>query len=211
MHWRTLSLLATPAVVGAMAIAVPALAGTSAEPTARTARVRCHAVIVISHGHRVRACLLRGPRGFAGPIGPRGATGAKGLRGQTGTRGPQGPQGVQGIPGTPGTARAFALVQPKTEKEAVLVTGQASNFTGVNEVKPGVYCMVPAAGVPGTAGAVAVAPETSYSSPGIGPGIVALNAKAGDCPAGNFEVETFAPNEPAAGAKTGYAFTIVVG
>jgi hypothetical protein len=210
MHRRTLSLLATPAVVGALTIAVPALAG-SAKTTAHTARVRCHAVVVISHGQRVRACLLRGPRGFTGPLGPHGATGAKGARGATGARGPQGAPGAQGIPGAPGTARAYALVQPETPEKASLVAGQASNITGVSEVKPGVYCLAPAAGVPATAGAVTLTPETSYSSPGIGPGIVALNAKAGDCPTGNFEVETFDPTAPAGGAKTGYAFTILVG
>jgi hypothetical protein len=210
MHRRTLLLLATPAVVGALTVAVPALAGTSAKPTAHTARVHCRAVIVVSHGRRFRACLLRGPRGFTGPAGPRGATGPKGLRGATGQKGTTGPQGPQGIPGTPGTARAYALVQPKSETEAVFVTGEVSNFTAVTEPKPGVYCLAPAAGVPTTAGLVTVTAETSYSS-GAKPGIVALNAKAGDCPAGNFEVETYDPTATTGNPKTGYAFTILVG
>ena len=82
MSRRTISLLATPAVVGAMTVAVPALAGTAAQPTGHAARVRsCNAVTVLSHGRRVRACLLRGPRGFTGVTGLRGATGAKGSRG----------------------------------------------------------------------------------------------------------------------------------
>lgn len=211
MHRRTLSLLATPAVVGALTIAVPALAKTGAQPTAGAARVHCHVVIVISHGHRLRACLLRGPRGFTGPIGPHGATGAKGQRGATGARGPQGTPGTQGIPGPPGTARAYALVQPETPEKASLVAGQVSNITSVSEVKEGVYCLAPAAGVPATAAAVTLTPETSYSAAGKGPGVIALNAKAADCPAGNFEVETFDPTAPTGGAKTGYAFTILEG
>lgn len=210
MHRRTLSLLATPAVVGAMTVAVPALAGTSDHPTARTAGLHCHVVIVIRHHHRVRACLVPGPRGVMGPPGPRGATGPRGPRGATGTKGTTGTPGQPGAPGAPGTAHAYALVQPKSESEAVLVSGQVSNFTGATEPKPGVYCLAPAAGVPTTAAAVALTPETSYSSAGK-PGLIALDAKAGDCPAGNFEVETYVPTEPTASPKSGYAFTILVG
>lgn len=206
---RTLSLLATPAVVGALTVAVPALAGPSTKPQAHVARLHCHAVIVISHGHRMRACLLRGPRGLVGPPGPRGATGRTGPRGATGPKGPTGATGATGQTGPPAT-HAYALVQPKSETEAVFVTGQVLNFTGVSEPKPGVYCLSPAAGVPTVDGAIAVSPETSYSAGGK-PGLVALNAKAADCPAGNFEVETYAPGEATGTPKSGYAFTLVVG
>ncbi len=206
---RTLSLLATPAVVGALTVAVPALAGSSEHPSASAVRVHCHAVIVISHHRRVRACILRGPRGLPGPPGPRGATGHTGPRGATGPKGPTGPAGPTGQTGPPAT-HAYALVQPKSETEAVFVSGQVLNFTGVSEPKPGVYCLSPAAGVPTVAGAIAVSPESSYSAAGK-PGLVALNAKATDCPAGNFEVETYAPGEATGSAKAGYAFTLVVG
>jgi hypothetical protein len=210
MRLRTLSLLAAPAAVAAMTVAVPALAGPSGHHTARAARMHCRVVVVISHHHRFRACLIAGPRGLTGPIGPRGATGPRGPRGATGPAGTKGPQGAPGAPGAPGTARAYALVQPKSESEAIFVPGQVSNFTGVTEPKAGVYCLAPAAGVPTTAAAVVLTPETSYSSGGK-PGLIALNAKAADCPAGNFEVETYAPAEAAGTPKTGYAFTLLVG
>lgn len=212
MHWRTLSLLATPAVVGAMTLAVPALAGTGNNPSAHTARLRhCRTVIVISHGRRVRACLLRGPRGFTGPAGLRGATGPKGPRGAQGPAGPKGLPGATGQTGPAGTARAYALVRPNGGSEAVFVANNVLNFTGVAEPKAGVYCLTPAAGVPTTPAAVVLTPEVSYSSPGAGPGVIALNAQASDCGAGTIEVETYAPGETTKAPKTGYAFTILVG
>ncbi len=210
MKSRTLCLLATPAVVAALAVAVPAFAGSSHAPAAHAARLHCHAVIVVSHHHRLRACLIPGPRGVMGPAGPRGAAGPRGPRGLQGNKGTQGTPGAAGQPGAPGTAHAYALVQPKSATEATIVSGQAMNFTGVTEPKPGVYCLAPAAGVPTTAAAVTLTPETSYSSGGK-PGLIALNAKAGDCPTGDFEVETYAPAEPTGEPKDGYAFTLLVG
>jgi hypothetical protein len=206
MYWRKLSLLAMPAVVAAMMVAVPALAGPTHHPKSHTARLHCHVVVVFSRGHRIHACLLRGPRGFTGPAGLRGATGRTGPRGVPGPKGLPGPPGPTGPPAT----HAYALVQPKSETEAVFVAGQVLNFTGVTEPKPGVYCLSPAANVPTVDGAIAVSPETSYSASGK-PGLVALNAKAPDCPTGNFEVETYAPGEATGAAKSGYAFTLVVG
>ena len=211
LNRRTLSLLATPAVVGALTVTVPALAGTGGKPTARAARLHCHAVTVLSHGRRVRACLLRGPRGLTGPAGPRGVTGPKGARGATGPTGPRGQTGLTGSTGPAGAARAYALVQPKSGSEAVFVANDVFSFTGVAEPKPGVYCITPAAGVPTTPAAVVLTPEVSYSSPGVGPGVIALDAQAGDCPAGAIEVETYAPNATTEAPKTGYAFTILVG
>ncbi len=216
MRHRTLSLLATPAAVGAMAIAVPALAGTSTSPVGHESRVRgCNAVTVLSHGRRVRACLLRGPqgpRGFTGLTGARGLTGAKGSRGPAGAQGPKGAPGVQGAPGPAGpagTARAYAVVQPTSETAANLITGQTSNITGVSEPHPGVYCLAPAAGIDSATDTAAVSPEVSYSSPGKAPGVIALNAQRADCPSGDFEVQTYAPGtEPK--LASGYAFTIVV-
>lgn len=213
MRHRTLSLLATPAAVGAMAIAVPALAATSTSPVGHESRVRtCNAVTVLSHGRRVRVCLLRGPRGprgYTGLTGARGLTGAKGSRGLTGAQGPKGAQGPAGPAGPAGTAHAYAVVQPTSETAANLVAGQTSNITGVSEPHPGVYCLAPAAGIESAADTAAVSPEVSYSSPGKAPGVVALNAQRPDCPPGDFEVETYAPGTELKLAS-GYAFTIVV-
>jgi hypothetical protein len=217
MHRRTLSLLATPAVLGALTIAVPALAGTGTSPTAHQARARsCNAVIVLSHHRRIRACLLqgpRGPRGFTGLTGPKGATGktgapggktgATGKTGKTGATGATGPQGPTGA--TP--ARTYAVIQPTSPTAANLISGQTSNITGVTEVSAGIYCIAPAAGINPATDTAAVSPEVSYSSESK-PGVIALNAQHTNCPAGDFEVETYAPGgtEPA----TGYAFTIVI-
>jgi len=214
MHRRTLSLLATPAVLGAMTIAVPALAGTGSSPAAHQARARtCNAVIVISHHHRIRACLLRGPRGFTGPAGPKGATGKTGPTGKTGKEGAKGTSGTNGTNGTNGTARAFAVVQPTSPGAANLISGQTANITGVSEVSVGgssggVYCIAPAAGINPATDTATVSPEVSYSS-SHAPGVIALNAQRTDCPAGDFEVETYNPLNTTTPA-TGYAFTIIV-
>jgi hypothetical protein len=217
MSGRTISLLATPAVVGALTVAVPALAGTSAN--GHTARVRgCSVVTVLSHGRRIRACLLRGPRGPQGAQGPRGTTGPKGSRGATGKTGSTGKPGTPGTPGGPGpagTAQAYAVVQPTAPTSANLIGGQTSGFTGVSEVKPGVYCLTPKAGINPATDAAAVSPEVSYSSGNV-PGTIALNAQDTDCPPNDFEVETYAPKvEPKTENVTstlasGYAFTILV-
>jgi hypothetical protein len=206
MKLRTLSLIAIPATAGAMAIAVPSLAATGAGPTAHAARARhCSAVIVISHGRRIRACLLRGPRGFTGFPGPRGATGKTGAKGTAGTKGVQGAQGSQGSAGAP-AIRAYAVIQPTSPTVANLVA--ASSITSVSEIKEGVYCIVPASSINAAAEPAAVSAEISYS-PAKAPGLIALNMqRTNGCPAGQFEVDTYTP----AGTtlSSNYAFTIVV-
>jgi len=211
-HPRTLALLATPAVIGAMTVAMPALAGTSllGAPTAHKAS-RSHCIIAIVHRHRVRECLIagaRGPRGFTGVPGPRGLTGAKGAtgsRGPTGARGATGATGPQGAPGTPGTARAYAVIQ--TTPEVKLIAAQSSNITGVSAAGEGIYCVTPAAPIEVAKEAVAVSPEISYTPAGNAPGVIAFNAQHPHCATG-FEVDTYKQGE--ATPKGGYAFTIVV-
>lgn len=221
MRRLKLALLATPAVIGAMTVAVPALAGIAIEAKRTTTHTHCFTARV---GNRnVRECLVPGPpgprgltgprglRGLPGPAGPRGFTGPRGPRGatgKTGTTGSQGLQGVQGIQGPAGTARAFAVVEPTSSTAATLVPGQTSNITGVTEPSPGIYCLMPATSINPAADTAAVSPEVSYDVVKSGPGAIAVNAQAKDCPPGNFEVETYAP----AGSTptSGYAFTIVV-
>jgi Collagen triple helix repeat (20 copies) len=206
----TRCLLAVPAVVGALVVAVPAIAGAGAGPTGREASARhCATVKVIVHGRRERACLVRGPRGYSGPAGPRGLKGAKGDRGATGARGgtgPTGPTGPTGQTGPQGTARAYAVVKPESPSTASLIVGQTAGFTGVIEVKEGVYCLAPVAGVTPSYAAV-VSPEVSYSSGA--PGLVALNAQHPDCPTSDFEVETYEP-PPGTKLSSDYAFSIIV-
>ena len=221
MRRPTLPLVAsTAAVVGTMAIAVPALASSGAmTPAAHAARARrCNAVIVISHGRRVRACLIQGPRGFTGPTGPRGATGktgapggktgatgrtgktgAPGKTGATGPTGPQGPIGPSGIP-------AYAIVQPTNTPPTVNLINY-SGIASVAEPSPGIYCITPTAGVSLAAGVAAVSPEVSYGTPAGALGVIAVNAQHTNCTT-PYEVDTYTPGTTT--LATGYAFTIVI-
>jgi hypothetical protein len=228
-HRLTLPLLATPAVIGAMTVAMPALAGTSL--FANTARVRAHAasrcfIAVVGH-RRVRECLIpgpRGPRGFTGSPGPRGFTGAKGAKGEKGSRGatgakgatgatgPAGATGATGPAGPAGTARAYAVVAPTSPSQATLIAGQTKQITAVGELSAngsngGVYCVTPAAGIDPSVEPAVVSPEVSYSSGGA-PGTIAVNAQRTHCAAGTFEVDTYAPGTTT--LTSGYAFAIVV-
>lgn len=206
---RMLFLLTAPVIVGATMVAVPALAGTGTHATAHVSRARrCDAVAVISHGRRMRACLLQGPRGPRGLTGPRGPAGGRGATGGRGPTGPQGAKGAQGVAGPAGTARAYAVVQPTAPTAATLIAGQTSHITGVSVPSAGIYCLAPAAGISPATDAAAASPEVSYSSSHL-PGTIALNAQGSDCPAGNFEVETYTPG-PKPELASGYAFTIVV-
>lgn len=215
MHRRTLTLLATPAVLGALTVAVPALAGISLGPAAHTAASRCFVVRVAKH--RVRECLIRGPRGLRGlpgPPGPRGftgATGKTGRTGRTGATGKTGPQGVPGVPGAPGTARAYAVVNPPEVDASAsakgLIANQTHNILSVQRIGVGEYCLQPAAGINPAEDTAAVSPEVSYGAQE--PGVIALADKASPpCPTGQFKVDTFEPGTSK--PSDGPAFTIVV-
>ena len=213
MRHRTLTLLATPAVIGAMTVAVPALAGVSILPSAHTASTKCFTAHVAKH--RVRECLVQGPRGLRGlpgPAGPRGLTGKTGATGKAGAAGKNGTNGTDGAPGAPGTARAYAVVQPTSPMQATLIS-QTSNITSVSEPVAGVFCIAPAAPINASIEPIVASPEVSYSS-GQLPGIVAVNAQHQHCTSSDFEVETYAPAEPPTTTvptlSSNYAFTIVV-
>lgn len=210
MRHRTLSLLATPAAIGAMTVAVPALAGIGAGPKAHKASTRCF--IVHKGRNRIRECLIPGPRGLRGLPGPPGPRGYRGYTGKTGKRGPTGPQGPIGLTGpagAPGTARAYALVDSTSPGKPVLVAAQTANIASVTEPTTGVYCLVPAAGINPTGETVVASPEVSHGSKGVG--MVAVDASAKSC-LGDFEVDTYAPPTAttAPTLATGYAFTIIV-
>jgi hypothetical protein len=216
MRRSPLPLIATSAVFGALAIAVPALASSgSSSPAAHPARARhCSAVIVISHGRRVRACLVPGPRGFTGSPGPRGATGKTGTgggkTGKTGNTGKQGSpgkngtNGTNGTPGAPGTVVASAIVQPSAPPAANLIN--PSNIASVSEPSTGVYCITTTPGV-SLAPVATVSPEVSYGAIKA-PGLIAVNAQHPNCPATPYEVDTYAPGTTT--LATGYAFTIAI-
>ncbi len=210
----TLPLVASAAAVGAMALAVPALAspgssGSSSSVDAHAAARHCSAVIVISHHRRIRACLIPGPRGYRGFNGATGKTGAKGT---TGAKGATGERGLKGETGPAGTARAYGVVQPNTATVATLIPGQTSNLTSVTETSVngsngGVYCITPATPINPAVEPVAVSPEVSYS-PGGALGVIAVNVQHPNCPATAFEVDTYAQGSTT--PSDGFAFTIVV-
>lgn len=215
MSRRTVTLLATPAAIAAMSVAVPALAGVSILPFAHTSTTkRCFIAHVAKH--RVRECLIPGPRGprgprgerglrgLPGPAGPRGFTGPRGKTGKTGAVGPTGPVGPAGPQGLEGTARGYAVVQPSAPPKLL----SARNVVGVSEPLEGVYCVTPSATIVAAAETVAVSPEASYSSEGK-PGLVAVDAQHPHCAASDFEVDTFAAFGTAS-PSGGFAFTIVI-
>jgi Collagen triple helix repeat (20 copies) len=226
MRQRSLTLIATPAVLGAMTIAVPALAGISI-PTGRTAASHSHCFTAHIGRHNVRECLIPGPRGargltgprglrgLPGPAGPRGFTGPRGPRGYTGKTGPQGIQGIQGIQGPAGPAgpaHAFAVVNPAqvqpTPSAAGLISAQTSNFTSIHRVATGTYCLAPVASINAATEPAAVSGETSYTTGGAVP-LAIVNAQSKDCTPGEFEVVTYDAKLPTA-PSSNVAFTIVV-
>ncbi len=206
MSRRTLTLLATPAVLGALTVAVPALAGVSLDPSAHVSASKCFTVR--AHKHRFRECLIPGPRGLRGlpgPPGPRGYTGKTGKTGKTGLPGPAGTPGSPGAPGAPGTARAYAVVDPVSQGAPVLIAAQSKNIASISEPSPGVYCLTPAAGIDPATDTAVVSPESSYGKAGVG--AIAVNAQSSNCH-GPFEVDTYAPG--ATVPSSGFAFTIAI-
>jgi hypothetical protein len=110
----------------------------------------------------------------------------------------------------PGTARAYAVINTSlvstSPSAAGLVSAQTSHIASVSKPATGIYCLPADSPINSDSDTAAATPEVSYSKPGT-PGIVAVNAKHTNCPAGNFEVDTYTLG----GAPSNeYAFTIVV-
>jgi hypothetical protein len=221
---RTMSLLSIPAALGAIAVSVPALAQSPGAPTARAARVRCTIVVILRH--RVRVCLvpgprgLRGSRGYPGSPGPRGFTGPKGSTGKTGAKGSTGKtgatgatgapgsQGPTGPQGPPGSARAYAVVTPGSPPTTV--SGQTANIISVRQPGPaGFYCLAVGAGINPAATAAVASGVYDPSTPAIVP-VAAVNPKQTDCHSNEFEVITYDAAKAASGPVNGVAFSIVI-
>jgi hypothetical protein len=227
MRPRTLFLFATPAVIAAMSVAVPALAGSSssgrsagsgAKASAKASAVHAKAstgskkskpqcVYTGKGKQRTRVCAFpgapgqRGPRGFVGPHGKRGLAGAAGTTGPTGAA---------------GTAHAYAVVSAKSPAPE-FVPGQTHEFTSVRRVSGpvGVYCLTPASSInPGAEPAV-VSGESAYSNleSGAVP-LAVVNASsatgANPCNGNEYKVETFALGEHGPKPSDDVAFSIAV-
>lgn len=220
MRRRTLVLLAIPATIAAMIVAVPALAGIPILTGAHTATsTKCFNARVAKH--RVRECLIRGPRGLRGipgPAGPRGATGATGktgaagktgATGKAGTNGAAGATGSTGPAGPAGTARAFAVVNPaeveSTASSKGLIGAQTSNFASIRRVSTGVYCLAPIASINPAGEPAIVTGESSYSTGGA-VALAVLNAQRSDCATSEFEVITYDARSPSSpSSSVGFA------
>jgi hypothetical protein len=218
MNRRTLAFLALPAVIAAMTVAVPALAGSSSgggahKSSAPKAKTSAKCIIALVGKRRVRECLIAGPRGprgsqgvrgFLGPNGPRGVAGKTGRAGATGATGPA---GSAGTPGAPGTARAYALVQPP----GALV--QNVGFSSVRRSGTGIYCLVASGINPATEAPVASG-EAGYSRSGAVPAVplavVYAKQPPADCAPGEFEVRTYDLSSGRPVPSEEVAFTIIV-
>lgn len=209
---RSITLLATPAAIAAMSVAVPALAGVALPGARSTPKQHCF-VVHIKH-KAVRECLIPGPpgprgpqgiRGLPGPHGPRGFTGPRGKRGPTGLTGPQGLQGPAGPP----AVKAFAVIDPANVQPTAsangLIAAQTSNFSSIHRPRQGVYCLAPTAPIEPAHEPAMVTGEASYSTVGAVP-IAVLNAQGKDCSTGEFEVLTYDASSLAApSSNVGFA------
>jgi hypothetical protein len=227
MRPRTLILLATPAVIAAMSVAVPALAGSSSSGGSPSSAAKAHARLTTARSkasatskkskpkcvytgkgkQRARVCDFpgatgqRGPRGFVGPHGKRGLAGAAGSTGATGPA---------------GTAHAYAVVSAKSPTPE-FVASQTHEFTSVRRPAGsiGVYCLAAASPInPGAEPAV-VSGESAYSNleADTVPLAVANAASAtgpNPCNGNEFKVETFQLGEHGPKQSDNVAFSIVV-
>jgi hypothetical protein len=220
MNQRTLAILAVPAVIAAMAVAVPALAGSlggrAHESTAPKAHTSSRCIVALVGKRRVRECLIAGPRGpqgtrgvrgFLGPNGSRGVQGKTGRPGATGASGATGATGLNGAPGPPGSARAYALVDP--EHPPALV--QSVGFSAVHRGGIGIYCLI-AGGIEPASEAPVATGEAGYSgSTTMVPlAVVYARQPPANCAPGEFEVRTYdlASGHPVPSEEV--AFTIIV-
>jgi Collagen triple helix repeat (20 copies) len=228
MHRRLPSLLATPVVLAAMAVAVPALAGTTSpagshkaakpKPSATKPKPSTsgHCLIALVGSRRVRECLITGARGPSGPRGFLGPNGPRGIQGKTGKEGSTGATGPAGSPGAPGTARAYALIRPEdvgpSSSSAGLVPGQSMGFSGIRSSATGIYCLTPVSPINPATEAPVVSGEAGYSGPGVSVPLAVVYAKqpAKDCGPNEFEVKTYKLEAGVPMLSGEVAFTIIV-
>ncbi len=191
-------------VVIALACAGVAIAagGSSGELHACASK-RTGALRLLSHG-KCRHSEREVSWNAVGPAGKPGPRGAAGL---------QGSAGVTGVTGAVGTARAYAYVLAIGPGAPKLDPTRTKGFTAVAYSSGGAadatYCLTPAAGI-----------SPADSAPVVSP--VYLDADAGqvslafpdladsDCPAGDFEVQTFVSSGSSRTPNHGISFDIVV-
>jgi hypothetical protein len=134
------------------------------------------------------------PKDFRGSV--------RGPRGLPGTAGQPGAKGDQGVPGAAGTARAHAVVN----LSALFVGAYTRNFTGVQRIATGLYCLTPAAGIDRATSPAVVSPDYWASS---GNDLRAYAANPGlSCQASQYEVRTTTGNPPVQSNAVGFSIIV---
>jgi hypothetical protein len=147
---------------------------------------------------------IRGPQGKAGPAGVQGARGPAGARGRAGAPGAPGPAGAAGEKGRPGRARAYAVVDVKSDPAGAprLDVSRTSNVASVSRPLTGRYCVTLVAGVdldPALTGGGMLSPDAAVSRVTTGTLVVQVDSAAPNCQgpaAPGVEVVTWADGAP---------------
>jgi hypothetical protein len=147
---------------------------------------------------------IRGAQGRPGPAGAPGARGPAGARGRAGAPGPAGAPGAAGEKGRPGRARAYAVVDVKSDPAGtpLLDVSRTSNVASVTRPLSGRYCVTPVAGIeldPALAGGAMLSPDAAVSRVTAGTLVVQVNSAAPNCQglaAPSIEVATWADGAP---------------
>jgi hypothetical protein len=192
------------AIIAALACAGVAIAANSSSGALHAcANERTGALKLLTHGkckHSEREVSWNA----VGPAGKPGSRGASGL---------QGAAGVTGVTGAAGTARAYAYVLATGPGAPTLDTTRTKGFTAVAYSSGGAadatYCLTPAAGISPADSAPVVSPV--YLDADAGQVSLALPDLAdSDCPAGDFEVQTFVGSGSSQTPNPGISFDVVV-
>ena len=150
---------------------------------------------------------IKGPRGPKGPQGDQGSQGKAGLKGPQGDPGPAGAPGVQGTPGAAGKARAYAIVDVKSDGSGTpqLDPARLQGFQAVTRPTAGRYCVQLLAGVAdpaqvGVSPAIA-SPDMAISTVSAGKIVTYVDHNTPNCATTppSFEIATFVDGAPSNG------------
>ena len=150
---------------------------------------------------------IRGPRGKAGAQGSQGPQGKVGAAGPQGAAGPGGQAGVQGGPGAAGKARAYAIIDVKSDGSGTpqLDPARLQGFQTVTRPVAGHYCVTLLAGVAdpaqvGVSPAVAT-PDNAISTVTAGKIIAYVDHSTPNCVTTppSYEVITYVDGAPSNG------------
>jgi len=150
---------------------------------------------------------IRGPVGAKGLTGDQGSQGRVGNKGPTGDPGPGGLPGVQGVAGAAGKARAYAIVDVKSDASGTpqLDPARLQGFQAVTRPALGSYCVQLLAGVADPAqvgvGPAIVSPDMAISTVSTGKIVTYVDHGTPLCATTptSYEVDTFVDGAPSNG------------